>query len=282
MGGLGLDEVDLVLVLEETGYAALPEPVVEHAAVAVPMLDAPLTAVSSDEIVTAPFHHDDVVPYADRADWFLMFRDDAFHLVARADVRLERRESVDGARRLALVEWEVARAERVAEGDAAGLAFDRGALGTAAQLVGLTRRMVDMTVEYVKERQQFGAPIGSFQAVKHHLADARIGLEFARPLVYRAAWSVAHGDADRVRRRDARGPQGAPVPRRDGVLVRVRPAPLHEARLGPRRRVGRRALAPGPRRSGDPVSIVAGEHRNEGIDLGAVVVAGARRRPAAG
>src|SRR6266545_2470494 len=197
MGGLGLDEVDLVLVLEETGYAALPEPVVEHAAVAVPMLDAPLTAVSSDEIVTAPFHHDDVVPYADRADWFLMFRDDAFHLVARADVRLERRESVDGARRLALVEWEVARAERVAEGDAAGLAFDRGAMGTAAQLVGLTRRMVDMTVEYVKERQQFGAPIGSFQAVKHHLADARIGLEFARPLVYRAAWSVAHGDAER-------------------------------------------------------------------------------------
>src|SRR6266540_760517 len=111
MGGLGLDEVDLVLVLEETGYAALPEPVVEHAAVAVPMLDAPLTAVSSDEIVTAPFHHDDVVPYADRADWFLMFRDGAFHLVARADVRLERRESVDGARRLALVyraAWSVA------------------------------------------------------------------------------------------------------------------------------------------------------------------------------
>jgi alkylation response protein AidB-like acyl-CoA dehydrogenase len=47
--------------------------------------------------------------------------------------------------------------------------------------------MLDMTAEYTKERRQFGVPIGSFQAVKHHLANARIALEFARPLVYRAA-----------------------------------------------------------------------------------------------
>jgi alkylation response protein AidB-like acyl-CoA dehydrogenase len=70
-------------------------------------------------------------------------------------------------------------------------------LGTAAQLVGLARRMIDLTVDYTKERTQFGVPIGSFQAVKHHLADARIALEFARPLVYRAAWSVAEGEPGR-------------------------------------------------------------------------------------
>ena len=56
--------------------------------------------------------------------------------------------------------------------------------------------MLDLTVDYAKERQQFGVPIGSFQAVKHHLADARIAIEFARPLVYRAAWSVAEGDPE--------------------------------------------------------------------------------------
>jgi alkylation response protein AidB-like acyl-CoA dehydrogenase len=56
--------------------------------------------------------------------------------------------------------------------------------------------MLDMTVEYVIERQQFGVAVGSFQAVKHHLADARIALEFARPLVYRAAWSLATDDPD--------------------------------------------------------------------------------------
>jgi alkylation response protein AidB-like acyl-CoA dehydrogenase len=85
-------------------------------------------------------------------------------------------------------------------GHAAGTAaraFDRGALGTAAQLCGLADRMIEMTVEYVKERKQFGVPVGSQQAVKHHLANARLALEFARPLVYRAAYSIAHDDPQR-------------------------------------------------------------------------------------
>jgi alkylation response protein AidB-like acyl-CoA dehydrogenase len=76
-------------------------------------------------------------------------------------------------------------------------AFDRGALGTAAQLLGLGRHLLDVTVEYARHRQQFGAPIGSFQAVKHKLADVRLALEFARPVVYRAAYSVAGGDEAR-------------------------------------------------------------------------------------
>jgi alkylation response protein AidB-like acyl-CoA dehydrogenase len=52
-------------------------------------------------------------------------------------------------------------------------------------------------VAYAKERRQFGAPIGSFQAVKHHLADALLGLEHARPAVLRAAWSVARRRPER-------------------------------------------------------------------------------------
>ena len=57
--------------------------------------------------------------------------------------------------------------------------------------------MLAMTVEYAKERRQFGVPIGSFQAVKHHLADVALALEFCRPLVYRGAWSIAHADDGR-------------------------------------------------------------------------------------
>jgi len=200
-GGLGLTSMDLVLLLEETGYAALPEPVVEHAAVAMPLLgEAPdrdfEAFLAGDQTLTTSFLHEPVVPYADRADHLLLVHDGGWYRVARADVELTPIESVDRARRLARVQWAPARATVVAEGPAAAAAFDRGALGTAAQLIGLTRRMLDMTVEYATERRQFGVPIGTFQAVKHHLADARIALEFARPLVYRAAWSLAAGDED--------------------------------------------------------------------------------------
>jgi len=62
-------------------------------------------------------------------------------------------------------------------------------LGAAAQLIGLGQRMLDMTVDYATQREQFGVPIGSFQAVKHHLANTLKELAFARPAVYRAGWA---------------------------------------------------------------------------------------------
>ena len=74
--------------------------------------------------------------------------------------------------------------------------------------------MLELTVDYVKERKQFGVPVGSFQAVKHHLANARIALEFARPLVYRAAVDARRRRTrawrwPRRRRRRARSPAEA-------------------------------------------------------------------------
>jgi len=71
------------------------------------------------------------------------------------------------------------------------LSSERASLATAAQLIGVSRRMLDMTVQYAKDREQFGKPIGAQQAVKHRLANALIEQEFARPLVYRAGWSMA-------------------------------------------------------------------------------------------
>jgi alkylation response protein AidB-like acyl-CoA dehydrogenase len=194
VGGLGLGPVDLVLLLEESGYVALPEPIVEHACVAVPLVSTPGPMVDGSETVTTPFHDDAVVPFANRADQLLLVDAGAVHLVPLATTTLRPVASVDGARHLARVEWDASGATPIAGSDDAALAFERGAFGTAAQLVGLARRMIDMTVAYASERHQFGAPIGSFQAVKHHLADARIALEFARPLVYRAAWSIAEGE----------------------------------------------------------------------------------------
>jgi len=192
-GGLGLSLLDVILIVEEAGYAALPEPLVEHALVAVPVLDDPARAAAGEVTVTASLG-DPYVLYAASADAVVVDDDDLLYVVDHADAMLAPASGVDGSRRLAWVEWDPV----TPLGDEAvrHAAFDRGALGTAAQLVGLARRMLDLTVEYAKERTQFGVPIGSFQAVKHHLADARIAIEFARPLVYRAAWSVTGGDPD--------------------------------------------------------------------------------------
>jgi alkylation response protein AidB-like acyl-CoA dehydrogenase len=104
-------------------------------------------------------------------------------------------QSVDRARQLARLSFEESEAHRM-RGDVDGqallsLAKERATLATAAQLIGLSRRMLDMAVQYAKDREQFGKPIGAQQAVKHRLANALIEQEFARPMVYRAGWSMA-------------------------------------------------------------------------------------------
>jgi alkylation response protein AidB-like acyl-CoA dehydrogenase len=189
-GGLGLREIDVVLLAEATGRAALPEPFVEHALVAAPVVaDLPAT-------VTAALGPGALVPYADSADAVLVEDDERLLLVAREALVLEARPSVDHSRHVAVVDWDSSRGgvTEIGGPDALARAFDRGALGTAAQLLGLAQALLDTTVEYATERRQFGVPIGSQQAIKHKLADVRVGLEFARPLVARAASSLTHDE----------------------------------------------------------------------------------------
>lgn len=206
-GGLGLSEVELVLVLEETGRYAVPEPVVDVVAVGVPLLrdarSSALRAVASGErlaavqIPGAPF-----VAGADSAHLLVLEHEGELHVVERSAVALEARPSIDGSRRLHRVRWAPSAATRLLDRGAAreplADAVDRAAVGFAAQLVGLSRAMLDRTVDYVKARHQFGKPVGGFQAVKHHLADALVAIEMAAPAVYRAAWSLAHRTPDRA------------------------------------------------------------------------------------
>ena len=188
-GGLGLDETWLVPILEEAGRAALPHPLVETAMVAAPLAGVGLGMVTSS--LGGPH-----VPCATDADAVLV---DGLTLVPTSACALEPVDTVDRGRRAAVVSVTDAGAGRPLPNADVALTLDRGALGTAAFLVGLGQAMLDLTVAYVKERQQFGVPVGSFQAVKHHLADAALALEFARPAVARAAWSVAHDAPTRAR-----------------------------------------------------------------------------------
>ena len=204
--GLGMDEVDLVLLLEELGRAACPEPVAEHAAVAVPLLRDHGSdklvgewlgrAATGDAVLTVASPVDELVPAATRADLILLAADGALHAVPADRLACVEQESVDRSRRLASVDWTPAPDTLLSDDPAVvDRCVDRGAWAAAAQAVGVAQRLLDLTVAYVADREQFGRPVGANQAVKHHCAEVAIALEFARPLVHLAAWSLAAGES---------------------------------------------------------------------------------------
>ncbi|MCG8589419.1 MAG: acyl-CoA/acyl-ACP dehydrogenase [Proteobacteria bacterium] len=210
-GGLGLDEIDAVLLLEECGRAALAEPLVGAFVGTRVLQQAPdstlsdtwLPRVAAGEARLAVGHSvSPLVSDAHVADLLLLPASEELHAVPADRVALTAQPANDPARRLFTVAWEPGPDTRLAAGaDALALrasAFDRGAFASAAQALGVGDRLIELAVGYANQRHQFGVPIGSFQAVKHQLADVKVALEYARSLVYRAAHSVARDAATRA------------------------------------------------------------------------------------
>jgi alkylation response protein AidB-like acyl-CoA dehydrogenase len=210
--GMGMDEIDFVLLLEETGRAGLAEPVISTAVVGVPLLcglgskelaERWLRGVAGGEVILAVGHAaSPFVSDAHVADLLLLPRQGEIHAVPRQDAELTHQPSNDPSERIFSVDWQPGAETLVAGGDEArkleAAALDRGALACAAQQLGVAQRLVEMAVEYACQRKQFGKPIGSFQAIKHMLANVQVRLEYARPTVYRAAHSVARNSAHRA------------------------------------------------------------------------------------
>jgi alkylation response protein AidB-like acyl-CoA dehydrogenase len=186
-GGVGAGAVEMVVAAEQLGRYAVPGPVAESiAAVPILLTDAgitePLAALAEGELATLAFppHVPFAVDHAAAANTYLVEGG-----VLSTGIASAPRPSVDLARTLSLVEA----GDRLGEVDA-NRAYDFGALATAATLIGLADTMLTLTGEYAKSRKQFGKEIGSFQAVKHHLADVAIAVEMARPLVHGAALAL--------------------------------------------------------------------------------------------
>ena len=209
-GGLGMDDVAWALMTQELGYYAIPDSLADAAYVAAGLIAALpagtaareewLGSVAEGSIRIAVGHPvNPLVADASPADLLLLADGDAVHALPRAQVDVEPNASIDLSRRVARVSWKPSADTLIAEGEAGralwAQTLNRGTLSTAGQLLGLAQRMLDLSVDYVAQRKQFGKPIGSFQAVKHHLADVATKIEFAKPVLYRAAYALAHGEA---------------------------------------------------------------------------------------
>lgn len=192
--GIEAHPVDLVVAAERLGRWCVPGPVAESIAVAPILLadDERCAGLASGELIATVA----LPPQVPRA----VDADTAGLILVAADGEVRdgaagtQHQSVDPSRKLFDV-------KASGEGRAADVAraYEFGVLATAAQLVGAGQAMLDMSVEYAKQRSQFGKIIGTYQAIKHKLADVHIAVELARPLVYGAALSLAENSADTAR-----------------------------------------------------------------------------------
>jgi alkylation response protein AidB-like acyl-CoA dehydrogenase len=187
-GGQGLGMVELAVLVEELGYACAATPFLSTATAA-----AVIQAVGSEEQrarwlpglasgeLTAGIGTRELAADAAGAAVVVVLDGDGAQLVVSPET--EDFISIDPTRRFAIV----------AGGEGASLgpgAADRIRAAVAADVVGVCQRALDMTLSYVKERKQFGVPVGSFQAVAHRCAEMLLHTESARSTAYYAAWAA--------------------------------------------------------------------------------------------
>ena len=224
-GGQGLGIVDLAVLFEELGYAMAPSPLLSNTIVGLA-----LSAGGSDEQkerwlrplaegslrgTPALFDADGtgepmkfsmaagetlsgektLVMDAASADFFLVATaDGGRHIVEKsaAGVTVTAEESIDLTRRLFSVRFEGVRPEATLPGSGEDYlpVFLRACVALAAESTGLAQRALEMSVAYAKDRQQFGRPIGAYQAVSHRCAQMLLETENSRSAVYGAAWAA--------------------------------------------------------------------------------------------
>ncbi|HEY2503823.1 MAG TPA: acyl-CoA dehydrogenase family protein [Mycobacterium sp.] len=187
--GVDADPVDLLVAVERLGRWCVPGPVTESIAVAPVLLadnDRCAELASGELIATVALPPDTPRAVdAEAAGLVLLATDEGVSEAATGECH----QSVDPSRRL----YDVTATGDPWQADVKR-AYEFGALATAAQLVGAGEALLNDAVDYAKQRTQFGRSIGSYQAIKHKLADVHIAIELARPLVYGAALSLAPRD----------------------------------------------------------------------------------------
>jgi alkylation response protein AidB-like acyl-CoA dehydrogenase len=186
-GGQGLGAIELAVLLEELGYACAATPFLSTAVTA-----AVISAAGTDEQrerwlpgliggeMTAGIGSPELVIDGSGADVVVLIDDTGARLVASPET--EPFVTIDPTRRFGVV--------RGTGESLPGEVADRLRAAIAAEVVGVSQRALEMTLQYVKERKQFGVAVGSFQAVAHRCAQMLLHTESARSTAYYAAWAA--------------------------------------------------------------------------------------------
>jgi alkylation response protein AidB-like acyl-CoA dehydrogenase len=199
-GGQGLGTVELAILAEELGYAVAPVPFLSNAAAGLALQHAGtdaqrerwLPGIASGEAPgaagllrggVAP-----LVPDADSASVIVLIADGSATVLEPGDCEIEPVAAIDQTRRYARVTPREGAGESL--GGEVGPALDRIATLVASEIVGVIQRTMEMAVEYARDRQQFGRPIGAYQGVSHRCADMLREVESSRSTVYWAAWAA--------------------------------------------------------------------------------------------
>ena len=218
-GGAGFTLAETYVVLEELGRTLTPSPLLASIVASTALLAAgheePLERIAEGAIATLAWSgvtaEDGVlngsaapVLYGDTAEFLVIAAGDGLFMVDPEATGLTRTRltGMDLTLGFARLDFDGVEAERITEDAAAALAAAHrvGTLATAALAVGCAQRGLDMTVAYTKEREQFGRPIGSFQALKHRMADMLVRVQMSRAGAWGAVQAHVHGapNADRL------------------------------------------------------------------------------------
>lgn len=205
-GGQALGMVELCVLLEQTGAALAPIPLLATAVAAVAIARggteqqrrrwlARLATGDARGAVGMIDHAGALIAGAPAADVTVVFAlDGSASLLTGAELAIEPLPTIDPLRRYGQLDGRAGAALAAGEGGeplrGGAETAAAAAIAVAAECTGLCQRALDMTVAYVKDRKQFGVPIGSFQAVSHRCAEMLLHTESARSAVYGAAWAA--------------------------------------------------------------------------------------------
>jgi alkylation response protein AidB-like acyl-CoA dehydrogenase len=206
-GGAGASLLDLVLVAEVLGESLAPIPFVESIVCArglaesgasvtdaLALLDDPTRIIGTVALHPVTGDTAPLVPAGQVAGLLYGLHDDAMVVLKSAPPTSEVRHGNLGSMPVARRRLDEPGRTVLQEGPAARAGYERARnewrILTAAALVGLATRALDLGVAYAKDRHQFGVPIGSFQSISHSLADAATAVDGARLLAREAAWAA--------------------------------------------------------------------------------------------